>query len=209
MNDSERPDTPATPENVWKSIDGKEGNVNITFTPDQLCAMAHSRERLSIWSRRILLILWIALAGVCAYRFFAVSQLWARLSLGWFLAWFCLLIWKHSYTPRRMSRTESCANFLRREFEGKRGGLLEMQRYVLLLIPPITASWWGPGMRALRLSRLKALGVDPSSRLYEFANGPWPFLIIFSLLVLDWLAFGLAAKKAGRELDELRRRTQE
>ena len=84
-----------------------------------------------------------------------------------------------------------------------------MQRYVLLLIPPILSGWWGPGMRVLRLSRLKALGVDPSSRLYEFASGPWPFVIILSLLMLDWLAFGLAAKKARLELDELCRSTQE
>lgn len=37
----------------------------------------------------------------------------------------------------------------------------------------------------------------------------WPFIITGLLLVLVWLAFGLAAGKAARELDELRRRTQD
>ncbi len=38
MNESERPSTPATPESVWKSTNGKEENrMDITFTPDQLC----------------------------------------------------------------------------------------------------------------------------------------------------------------------------
>lgn len=210
MNDSERPSTPAKPESVWKSIDGKEETaMDITFTPDQLCAMARSRERESIWSRRILLMLLIGLAGAFAYNVFSVSQLWARVSQGWMLAWTCLLLWRLRQGPRRLSTTENCTSFLRREFESKRSGLLEIRRYMFLLVPPILASWWGGGGRAIRLSRLNAMGVDSSSRLYEFASGPWPFIITGMLLVLVWFAFGLAAKKATRELDELRRRTQE
>ena len=212
MNESERPSSPATPESVWKSMDGKEADMDIVFTPDQLCAMARSRESLNIWGRRILLILLIIFAGVLAYKVFSVSQLWLRLSMGWYLAWTCLLVWGASREkPRLMSATESCVSFLRREFEAKRSGLLGIQRYMLLvLIPPFLASWWGGGWRALRLNHwnLRALGVDPSSQLYKFAGGPWPFVILGFLLVLDWVAFGLAAKKATRELEELGRRTQ-
>ena len=105
------------------------------------------------------------------------------------------------------SASESCASFLRRSFEDKRVGFLGIRRYLFLLIPPILVSWWGGGGLALRLSRLRAMGVDPSSRLYEFASGPWPFVITGVLLVLIWLAFGEAAKKASRELEELHRRT--
>jgi len=80
-----------------------------------------------------------------------------------------------------------------------------------MIIPPFLASWWGGSLRAVRLNHwnLRALGVDPSSRLYQFAGGPWPFVIMGFLLALDWLAFGLAAEKATRELEELGRRTQE
>jgi hypothetical protein len=96
-----------------------------------------------------------------------------------------------------MSITENCASFLRREFEGKRTGLLEIRRYLLLLVPPILASWWA-GAPAIRL---RAMGVDPSVRLYAFASGPWLVIVGGWLLVLVWLAFGLAARKAMRELD--------
>jgi hypothetical protein len=206
MNESERPSTPATPESVWKSINGKEeASMDITFTPDQLSAMARSSERESIWSRCILLMLLIGFAGAFAYNVFSANQLWVRLSQGWLLAWTCLLVWRFRRGPRGMSAAANCASFLRHEFEGKRMGLLEIRRYMFLLVPSILASWWGGGPAI----RLRALGVDPSSRLYEFASGPWPFIITGVLLITVWLAFGLAAKKATRELDELRRRTQQ
>ncbi len=206
MNESDRPSTPATPESVWKSIIGKEeGDMDVTFTPDQLCAMARSRERESIRSRGVLLTLMIGLAVVFAYNVVSARELWVRLSQGWMLAWTCLLVWRFRGGPHRLSATESCASFLQREFEGKRSGLREIRRYMFLLIPPILVFWWAGGPAI----RLKALGVDPSSRMYGFASGPWPFIIVGLLLVLVWLAFGLAAKKAKREFDELRRRTHE
>ena len=210
MNESERPSTPATPESVWKSINGKEtGSMDITFTPDQLCAMARGREHESIWSWRLLLMLLIGLSGAFAYNMVSVSHVWVRLSQGWMLTWTCLLLWRFRKRPRPMNATESCTSFLRREFEGKRRGLLEIRRFMFLLIPPILASWWAGGGTAIRVSRLRTLGVDPSSPLYEFASGPWPFIFTGLLLVLTWFACGLAAKKATRELDDLRRRTQE
>jgi hypothetical protein len=191
-------------------MDGEEElGTEIAFTPDQLCAMAHSRERLSIWSRRILLILWIGIAGLSVYNVFSVTHLWARLSQAWIFAWACMLIWKSRRSVRGMSAMESCTSFLQRVFEAKRSGMLEMRRYVLLLIPPILVSCWADSVRALRLTRLRMLGVSSSSLLYEFASGPWLFIVMALLLVLIWFAFGLAAKKASRELDDLRRRTQE
>jgi len=207
MKDSERP---STPESLWKSIGGKEeASMDIAFTPDQLCALAGSRQRENLWGQRIGLILFTGLAGVCAYNVISVDQIWARLSQAWLFGWSCWLAWCIGRSPRRMNPTESCASFLRRSYESKRGGFLALRWYLFLLIPPFLASWWTGSARALRLSRLKALGVEPSSRLYEFSSGPWPFLILLVSLVLAWFAFGLAAKKAERELDELRRRTQE
>jgi hypothetical protein len=205
MKDSERP---STPESVWKSIGGEEeASMGITFTPDQLYAMARSRERENLWGQRIGLILFTGLAGFLAYNVISVHPIWSRLSLAWLFVWSCLLAWGVGRGPRRMNPTESCASFLRRSYERKRGGFLALRRYLFLLIPPLLASWWTAGARALRLSRLKSLGVEPSSRLYEFSSGPWPLIILLVLLVLVWFAFGLAAKKAARELDELRQRT--
>ena len=178
--------------------------MDITFTPDQLCAMARSQQRYSVWSRRILVVILIGLAGGFAYNVLSISQLWVRLSQIWMFIWTCLLAWRIRRGPSRMNATETCANFLLNEFESKRRGFLTIRKYLFLLIPPILASWWGGG-RAIRLS---ALGVPPSSRLYEFASGPWPFIMSGLLLVLIWLAFGLAAKKATRELDELSRRQE-
>jgi len=206
MNDSERP----APDRVWQSILGKEEErMDIPFTPDQLFAMARSRERENLWGQRIGFILFTGLAGVLAYNVISVHQIWSRLSLTWLFAWSCLLAWWVGRGPRRVNPTESCTSFLRRSYESKRAGFLALRRYLFLLIPPLLASWFTGGARALRLSRLRALGVEPSSRLYEFSSGPWPLIILLVSLVLAWLAFGLAAKKAERELDELRRRTQE
>jgi len=205
MKDSERP---STAESVWKSIGGKEeASMDITFTPDQLNGMARSRERENLWGQRIGVILFTGAAGVSAYYAIFGHQVWSRAWLIWLFAWCCLLAWGIGRGPRRVNPTESCASFLRRSYESKRGGFLALRWYLFLLIPPLLASWWSGGARALRLSRLKALGVEPSSRLYEFSSGPWPFIVLLVALALAWFAFGLAAKKAERELDELSRRT--
>ena len=210
MNEGERPPTPSTPESVWKSIDDKEGDrMEITWTPDRLRWLARSRERENLWGRRIWLALLIALTAAFAYNVFSVNGLWVRLSQAWMLAWTGLLFWKSRHGPGRMSVAESCADFLRRSFEGKRAGFLAIRRYLFLLIPPLLTGWWTNAGAAIRVARLKALGVNPSSRLYDYATGPWLFIILVMSLVLAWFAFGLAVKKATRELEELRRRTLE
>lgn len=167
--------------------------------------MARSRERETIWSRRILLIVLIGLAGSFTWNVVSFSQPWVKLSQTWMLAWTCLLLWRLRRRSRPLSAAETCAAFLRREFENKRGGLLEFRRSLFLLAPPILIAWLAGGPAI----RLRALGLDSSSRVFQFASGPWLFIVIGLLLALVWLAFGLAAKKATRELDELCRRTRE
>ncbi len=206
MNESKPPSEPATPESLWRSLDrNEESNREIAFTPDRLCAMARSRRRESIWSRRILLAILIVLVGAFARNLFSIREPWLRLSQGWMLTWTCLLLWRFRHVSPGTAATESCASFLAREFESKRRGFQEIRRYLFLLLPPILISWWrrGPALR------LRVWGVDPSSRVYSFTNGPWPFLILGLTLVLIWTAFGLAAQKATDEIDDLRRRTQQ
>ena len=183
--------------------------MDIAWTPDQLAAMAHARERESTWGWGLWLALLTGLAGASAYNAISISQPWARFSQAWMLAWACFLLWISRQRPQRASASESSVSFLQREFERKRNAFLSIRRYLFLLIPPIVASFWVGGGQAIRISRLKALGVNPSSGLYAFATGPWPFIITGLLLVLIWIAFGQAAKKATRELEELRRRTHE
>jgi hypothetical protein len=206
MNEGERP---PTPESLWKSIDDKEGDsMEITWTPDELRALARSRERENLWGRRIGLTLLIALAAAFAYNMFSISQLWVRLSQAWMLAWTGFLFWTSRHSPGRMIAAETSAGFLRRSFEGKRAGFLAIRWYLFLLIPPMLIGWLTNSGAAIRVARLKALGVEPFSRVYHYATGPWPFITLVLSLVLAWFAFGLAAKKATRELEELHRRTQ-
>jgi hypothetical protein len=69
------------------------------------------------------------------------------------------------------------------------------------MVPAILASWWGGGPAL----RLKALGVDPSSPQFQFASGPGPFIVIGLVLAFVWFSFGHTAKKASRQIEELRR----
>jgi len=215
MNESERPSTPGTPESVWQSIAGKgERPMEMTLTPDELSAMARSRERESAWSRGMFLAVLIALGFAFAYNAISIGQVWMRLAQAWMFGWICLLVWRlrlrRGRGPGGRSAMESCASYLRREFEVKRRGLLEMRRYLFLLIPPILVSWWASGGHAPGVAKvLETMGVGRSSSLYGFASGPWVFVICGVLLVVVWFAFGAAAQKAMREMEELRRRTQE
>jgi len=76
---------------------------------------------------------------------------------------------------------------------------LRIRRRLFLLIPGIVASWWGGGP----LTAAKARGLDPSSWLYHFLAGPWPFVLIVTALVLVWFAFGKAAEKAAQDREEV------
>jgi hypothetical protein len=86
--------------------------------------------------------------------------------------------------------------------EGQRNALLQVRRFVSLLIPAIAASWWGGGPAV----KARALGIVPSSPLFRFSGGPGPFLIVGLALAFVWFAFGDAAEKAKREIENLRRR---
>jgi hypothetical protein len=206
MHEGKRPSTPATPESVWKSIHEKdEASMDITMTPDQLCARARSRETGNVWAHRISAVLLIVFAGVFAYNAIVIMQPWVRMGQLWMIGVLCfyfLRLVRHS--PRRMRANESCARFLEREFEGRRNTLLEARRAIFLLIPAILASWWGGGPAL----RLKALGVNPDSRHFQFASGPGPFIIIGLVLIFVWFSLGHSAKKASRQIEELHRRTQ-
>ncbi len=200
MHEDERP---STPEGVWKSIHEKEEeSMEMTITPDQLCAKARWRERENVWALRLVLVLLILLAGFFAHNVYAMTQPWVRLGQFWMIGVLCFYFVRLvRQSPRRMRADESCASFLEREFEGSRNTALEARRAIFLMVPAILASWWGGGPAL----RLKALGVDPSSPQFQFASGPGPFIVIGLVLAFVWFSFGHTAKKASRQIEELRR----
>ena len=200
MHENERP---STPESVWKSIQEKEEvSMEMTMTPDQLCAKARWRDRENVWVYRTGSVILVLFAGFFAYNAYFVTQPWVRLGQLWMVGLLCFYFVKLiRQTPRRMRTNESCASFLEREFEGSRNTALEARRAVLLLVPAILMSWLGGGPAL----RLKTMGVDPSSWWFQVATGPGQFIVTGLILIFLWFSFGNAAKKASRQIEELRR----
>ena len=200
MQESERP---STPEGVWKSIQEKEEvSMEMTMTPDQLCAKARWRDRENVLAHRTCSVMLVLFAGFFAYDFYITTQPWVLFGHLWMVGLLCFYFVKLvRQSPRRMMTNESCASFLEREFEGSRNTAVEARRAVILLIPAILTSWLGGGPAL----RLKSMGVDPSSWWFQVATGPGQFIVTGLILTFLWFSFGNAAKKASRQIEELRR----
>ena len=176
--------------------------MEMTRTPDQLCAKARWRDRENVWAHRTAQVLLMLFAGFFAYNAYAITQPWVRLGHFWLIGLLCFYFVKLvRRSPRRMGLHESCASFLEREFEGSRNTALEARRVIFMLVPAILASWWGGGPAL----RLKSLGVDPSSWSFQFAIGLGPLIVAGLILAFLWFSFGHSAKRASRQLEELRR----
>jgi hypothetical protein len=190
------------PEGVWKSQDEKE---ELSMTTDELCAKAQSQDRGNVVAHWTVTAVCVLLAAGFAYNVFAVSQPWIRLgqaSIMGAILFLCGALLRRG--PRRIQANEPCVKFLERSIEGKREGALEIRRVLFLLIPGIAACWWGGGPAA----KVTALGIHPSSWLFQFASGPWPFLAVGLALAFVWFAFGTIAEKASQELKGIRRSLQ-
>jgi hypothetical protein len=144
--------------------------MQIILTPDELCTMAQSREKLNARVVRGVVVVTVALAAGLLYNVYRIDQPWLRLGQA-------------------------------RQYEERRCGYLRIRRRLFLFIPGIAASWWGGGP----LAAVNAWGLDPSSRLFHFCAGPWPFVMTGIALLLVWFAFGKAAEKAAHECAEVRR----
>jgi hypothetical protein len=202
MPEPEEPREPETPEADWKSQgEEQQGSMHIVMTPEEPCAMAQSREKLNARLFRGVLVVTLALAAALMYNVFTLDQPWIRLGQGWTLGAIVYLFGPALERGRRRTGTsEPCAQFLARQHEERQRGYLRIRRRLFLLIPGIMASWWGGGP----LTAAKARGLDPSSWLYHFLAGPWPFVVTMTVLALVWFAFGKAAEKAARDCEEVR-----
>lgn len=203
MPEPEEPRQPDPFEAAWKSQgEAQQPGMRIALTPDQLCAMARSREKLNARLIRGVVVVTVALAVGLLYNVYRIDQPWIRLGQAWTLG-----VIGYLFGPalergsRRHGANEPCAQFLARQHEERQRGYLRIRGRLFLFIPGIAACWWGRGP----LAAAEAHGNDPSSWIGHSLAGPWPFVLSLTALVLVWLAFGKAAEKAARDREEVHR----
>jgi hypothetical protein len=182
------------PQTAWRAQGKERKNMEVVLTPDQLCAMARSRERLRVHVRSGSLILIGAIAAGLLYDVFKVDQPWIRVGVAWTL---CIVVYLFGSAfeskTRQADASEPCTRFLEREHEERRRDYLHIRNRLFLFLPGILACWFGraPGI----ITGSSASGSAPT----------WLFLTTAVALVLAWFAFGKAAQKAARDRDEIRR----
>jgi hypothetical protein len=183
------------PQTVWRKQEEEQRNMQGVLTPDQLCAMARSRERLSARVRSASLVVIVAIATGLLYDLYRVDQPWIRIGVAWTLS-IVVYLFGPAFAKnkaRGIDASEPCIRFLEREHEERRRHYLRVRNRLFLLIPGILACWFG---RALTIIK------GPSA---SYSAPPWLFLTTAIALVLVWFAFGKAAQKAASDRDEVRR----
>jgi len=182
------------PQAVWRAQGKERENMEVVLTPDQLCAMARSRERLRVYVRSASLVLMVAIAAGLLYDVFKVDQPWIRVGVAWTL---CIVVYLFGSAfenkTRQADASEPCTRFLEREHEERRRDYLRFRKRLFLLVPGILACWFG-----------RAPAIITGSSAFDSAP-TWLFLTTAVGLVLVWFAFGKAAQKAARDRDEIRR----
>jgi len=186
---------------AWKGQDDGPQMARIEAVPRELAALVRSRENLTkivYWTSVAVTTL---LAAGLLYNVFSTDQPWIRFAQAWAFGLLGYVLGTHlPYRAGRKYVHESCARFLERQHQERASGYLRVRRVSWLLVPSIVASWFGRGP----LLAAQASGLAPSSWLFRFFAGPWPFFLIAGILALIWLAFGAAANKATREAAEIR-----
>jgi hypothetical protein len=188
MSETEGPQEIRTPESVWLLLGEEQESMQIALTPDKLCAMARSREKLNRYLIPALVAVALAIAIGLLYNVYKIDQPWIRVGQAWTLGVLVYLFAIQFRGRNRKGIDESCVRFLQRQHEDRRIGYLSIRRRLVLFLPGIAACWWGRPSLAR-------------------ASGSWPFLIISIALVVVWLGFGAAADKALRDRDDLLRST--
>jgi hypothetical protein len=182
------------PRTVWRMQEKEQQNMQVALTPDRLCALARSRERLRAHLRSGSFVLIVAIATGLLYDLYRDDRPWIRIGVAWTL---CIIVYlfgpAFENKGRSADASEPCARFLEREHEERRRHYLRIRNRLFLFIPGILACWFG---------RVPTIIKAPSAS----GSAPtWLFLITAIALILVWFAFGKAAHKAGRDRDEIRR----
>ena len=92
---------------------------------------------------------------------------------------------------------EPCAQFLKREFEGKRESWRAARIWILWLHPAVFAAWWGGG------PALRAQQMGNKIPWLAKLHAPVPLIVTVSVLAFVWLACGGQARKVQREIEKL------
>jgi len=187
------PSESETLQTVWKNQQEAQPNMQLALTPDQLCAMARARERLSARVRSASLVVIAAIAAGLLYDVYRVEQSWIRIGVAWTLCIVVYLFGSAFENKAHSDATEPCSRFLEREHEERRRHYLRIRNRLFLLVPGILACWYGRALTIIKTS-------SPSA-----SAPPWLFLTTAIALVLLWFAFGKAAQKAASDRDEIRR----
>jgi hypothetical protein len=182
---------------LWESQED-EGSMELTV--EEVCARARMREKGSVRAY------WVVLGFTTLFTAGFIRNLvlfrdpWLITGTGWALAALCCISWRLIRSgPTRIRPAETCVQFLRREFESEREGLLWIRWLALLLFPAIVVSWWGGGPTL----GAKALGIQ-SAWLLQILKGPMLLIVAALVLAFVWFAFSRQARKLKREIENLR-----
>lgn len=184
MSEAEEPREIPTPESVWVSMEKEQTSMPIAITPDQLNAMARSRERLNTYLVPAAAAVGAAIAAGLLYNVYKIEQPWIRVGQAWTLGVLIYLFAVQRGGNGRRDMGEPCARYLERQHQQRRASYLRIQRRLFLFLPGIAACWWG----------------RPSPAT---AADSWLFAITGTALILAWFAFGKAAEKAKHDRDAL------
>ena len=203
-DETERRPAPETPQSVWQSLhQEEETGMEMSLTPDQLCARARYREKENIWFRWIALVACVGLGAPFVYWAVRMPQIWFRLAAGWLVVLLAAaLLGSIRVGARRFRVGESCAQFMVRELEGSRRTLLALQWGMVLVLPSLLMFWWG-GYRTLQASGLRLL--DPLAWRHSVLTLLWSIVACLLVLLASWVGLGLEARKRARQAEELRR----
>jgi hypothetical protein len=186
-------------EDLWKSQEEEQMNVST----EEIRARARRYERGNVLERWILACLApLAVAWIVRdlYGLLRLHKLLLMATESWLLITFCYVVWGFLRNgPRRIRTAESCSQFLKREFEGKRRFFLSVRRWILLLVPAVLAAWWGGGPALTA----KEMGIKAAWLLR--VHQPVTLIVTILVLAFIWFAMGNAARRAEQEIEKLGR----
>ncbi len=167
------------PQTVWKAQIEEKQIIN--DKPEELAAMARSRQNLNKFLHWAAVVVMSSLALKSLYNVWAVDQPWIRFGQAWVFGLLAYVLGTElERGVRRKGVSEPCLHFLERQHGERARGYLRIRRRLWLLIPSIVASWLGGGPQML----VRARGIDPSSWIFRFCAGPWPFILVIAALII-------------------------
>ena len=116
-------------QNMWKAQNQEQQSARIRVEPENLAAMARTRERLNQFMRWSSVIVMILLAAGALYNVYTVDRPWIRIGEAWLFVWLAYVLGRElQHGAGRKNSNEPCARFLERQHEERASGYLRMRR---------------------------------------------------------------------------------